>query len=1060
MTLIVGNVADVGLDGLDGTLKVWAGFRPEATALIAPRPSTYDVVDGVIPPGVEVIPGPAVLDLDFGVSARTQARVMIPDQATVTIQDLFLHASIWEPWRPYFMEDVADTYRRAIEALARAEAALGDADTSVAAVVAAEARVGIEHEHIHQDAAHVDAVAALVGELLEQANVFSQDQVPPYLQKSSLDREYARMSTGPGDAQPAGFRGLDHLPVPQLVRDGSTVTGEVDLDALRPPEGVTYWTSPTAAQSGPTGTKADPLAIGSILAKPDVGTIRLAPGEYPREMQSFTPTRSVNWIADGPGVYLTGFNRTTATVWALVSGHIYSTSRSATGSVVDVQNLTSWGDFTVYAKKADLASITGPGQWAIVGSVVYVWALGNTNLTVSANREQIRLQVSSMSGVVAINTTQYVEGVEFWGCSNNAGVAISGGLISYAGGLLLAKDCKIKYNMADNGASTKGGHAIFVNVEASSNAMDGFNYHDTQNLGAEFLEIGCHSHHNGLPSVGSTTTGSHNGSTAHEAVTGIRVGGRYEHAAGPVVADVNSAHTWNVGCYAGGQGPGVSIHVSQDTSWRVDATGFDADPAQMWLESCEAAVAPAAYRISGPGAIWVANSTETNATRAYAETVVGEYEPGPSVGVGALVDVIETGRLSSGVLNDTYLLKGEMPTIPDVAAPPITTGILGGLSLLGDSTGRGTYSGDSEPGIGGATVMAHSMSWLTWATRMSRGRLTRGVNASVIGDTLNLMLARIQSDVINHPLRIGTAVAVCSGYNDAYYELPTATYMERYAAIHQILAAAQIEMIACTPLPTANSPALNARMADYSVAIRAYAKKHGLFLLDLRALTIHTDGGLIPSVKSNGDGVHPGAAGQMELGKIVYGALRNRLARFGTAPVNLWGANGNLTPNRTFEGTPDAMGRPPSVFTTGSNNAAVVPTVVPGAGLIAGNWFRITHTASTVAVTYTTRIPSAAGKIAVGDRIAIAGIAAITGNVRLFVMPQWGPPYRECAIRTQEASFDPMPFYAEFTVPPSWNGTHLDINIETGAAGEATTGVVDLAQLSVYNLTKNPALAG
>lgn len=191
MTLIVGNVADVGLDGLDGTLKVWAGFRPEATALIAPRPSTYDVVDGVIPPGVEVIPGPAVLDLDFGVSARTQARVMIPDQETVTIQDLFLHASIWEPWRPYFMEDVADTYRRAIEALARAENALDDADTSVAAVVAAEARVGIEHEHIHQDAAHVDAVAALVGELLEQANVFAQDQVPPYLQDAVLKATYA-----------------------------------------------------------------------------------------------------------------------------------------------------------------------------------------------------------------------------------------------------------------------------------------------------------------------------------------------------------------------------------------------------------------------------------------------------------------------------------------------------------------------------------------------------------------------------------------------------------------------------------------------------------------------------------------------------------------------------------------------------------------------------------------------------------------------------------------------------------------------------------------------------
>lgn len=58
-----------------------------------------------------------------------------------------------------------------------------------------EGRINSEHEHVHQDAAHIDQVAAQVAAALDQANVFAQDQVPPYLQDEELKRTYQAKGT-------------------------------------------------------------------------------------------------------------------------------------------------------------------------------------------------------------------------------------------------------------------------------------------------------------------------------------------------------------------------------------------------------------------------------------------------------------------------------------------------------------------------------------------------------------------------------------------------------------------------------------------------------------------------------------------------------------------------------------------------------------------------------------------------------------------------------------------------------------------------------------------------
>lgn len=396
---------------------------------------------------------------------------------------------------------------------------------------------------------------------------------------------------------PAGFRGLTRLPTPKIRRRMGRFEWWLNVEALRPPAGVTYYTAPGALPAGTGLSPADPGRVYNILANSDVGTIVFADGEYNRDVVTIVGpiTKSINWLAaEGAKPKVTGFNRDDLITWTLTSGNIYQTTRSATQGIYDTKYLTEWGDFAVYTKKANLAAITGPGQWATVGSTVYVWATGNADLSAGDNKYQLRLQVSSISGVVAAgSSTHYVEGIEFWGCGSNT-ITYVGGVVATDNALVIARNCKVKYNFNYDGFVSTDGHLITIDCEASSNARDGFNYHDVLGNGGEFIDINGYAHHNGL--VNPITN---NGTTAHEAVTGIRINGVYEWAGGPTVADVNSAHTWNLGIYAGGSDSAISI--AQKSAYRSDSVGFEHDPAQMWLDECTADEAHHAVRTTGEG---------------------------------------------------------------------------------------------------------------------------------------------------------------------------------------------------------------------------------------------------------------------------------------------------------------------------------------------------------------------------------------------------------------------------------------------------------------------------
>lgn len=121
MTLIVGNVVDVGLAGLDGTLRVWAWFRPEEVGLIAPYRREWEITGGEIEAGVDVIPGPAVVEVDCGPSAYTSVEVTVPDAESVALKDLFEQVYAYTP--PVVSEAYAERLRAEVAAVAAEESA-------------------------------------------------------------------------------------------------------------------------------------------------------------------------------------------------------------------------------------------------------------------------------------------------------------------------------------------------------------------------------------------------------------------------------------------------------------------------------------------------------------------------------------------------------------------------------------------------------------------------------------------------------------------------------------------------------------------------------------------------------------------------------------------------------------------------------------------------------------------------------------------------------------------------------------------------------------------------
>lgn len=109
--------------------------------------------------------------------------------------------------------------------------------------------------------------------------------------------------------------------------------------------------------------------------------------------------------------------------------------------------------------------------------------------------------------------------------------------------------CQFYRGMQDAFAMT-GEYSIYLLDCVSAYASkDGFNYHAT-NEDSLAVEVNCISYGNGKYKFigGNTTTGSNNGSTAHDGIHMLRIGSKYSECEGPVSADIQNCYSISIGC--------------------------------------------------------------------------------------------------------------------------------------------------------------------------------------------------------------------------------------------------------------------------------------------------------------------------------------------------------------------------------------------------------------------------------------------------------------------------------------------------------------------------------
>lgn len=150
-----------------------------------------------------------------------------------------------------------------------------------------------------------------------------------------------------------------------------------------------------------------------------------------------------------------------------------------------------------------------------------------------------------------INTTAndiviFIDGPEFWGSTPFAWNAGTTGEQS----LFVASNCGFRYATgSDDVLDIDDVHTRFTNVKASHcRENDIFSYH--KNVAAAWttthLEYNCEGSYAGYQGAGNND----NGSTTHDRIYAIRVGGRYFQNAGPAIADTAGSHVINLGCNA------------------------------------------------------------------------------------------------------------------------------------------------------------------------------------------------------------------------------------------------------------------------------------------------------------------------------------------------------------------------------------------------------------------------------------------------------------------------------------------------------------------------------
>jgi hypothetical protein len=414
-----------------------------------------------------------------------------------------------------------------------------------------------------------------------------QSVLAPVL-RSPLDAGIMR-----GIAPPVGF---GWAPPIQVYRNGSTFTTSFNPEAWKPATTLEIWVSPAGNDTTGNGTEALPYrnprkAFQVANDAADTGShIRILPGVYDRNRIPGTvrPDKDLLVTAEGGEVVFSA--RYEALSWSVYSGTAYQATRSAVLSVWDAAWLDSNGALRPLIAAVDAPTCAAtPGTYFANGTTVYVNTFDgrspDSNVLVMANTYNCNFDG---------NHRWYFQGIGLEGGLNAPFAGSSSATIGANASVILDR-CPLRCGETVGCLQIASVPlTILYQCTAYSSRADGFNYHYTSQTGRA-IEIDCRAYSCGL----STTTNS-NGSTIHEDGKILRVNGEYEQTWGPVVADINTTQSWNLGCTASDS---MLSSTDSDSAFRAQ------DSAQMWLDTCTAAGCTYATSVNGTAQIFYRSLT-------------------------------------------------------------------------------------------------------------------------------------------------------------------------------------------------------------------------------------------------------------------------------------------------------------------------------------------------------------------------------------------------------------------------------------------------------------------
>jgi len=362
------------------------------------------------------------------------------------------------------------------------------------------------------------------------------------------------------------------------------ITHDFDITTIIPAITNTWYVDPVSGNDGTAvvNDRTHPLLnLATALAKNPCDQVRIINltsnflGRTTKSWNNVQPAVSMSVVVEGNFRYISGkFASATVPTW-IVNGsfaNVYQTTiaSASAAKVIDtsIQAFVPYSDKNNATQLADLAapiysSYTNVGSAAAVSALAGSWFHDGTNLHVRALDDRSLIGDAALVlsttgnngryGAVTNNLTLYVQGIDFVG--GNAPFLALTALTGNTGTIAFNKCSFQGAQTASNGLSIQGKLTVYgYRNGAYYNQADGFNYHSfeadgvTTGSSPTFVEIDC-------VSVGNGTTGSagtsDNASTCHDFVNGIRINGIYVNSDDRVLAETNSAQTWNLGCYVG-----------------------------------------------------------------------------------------------------------------------------------------------------------------------------------------------------------------------------------------------------------------------------------------------------------------------------------------------------------------------------------------------------------------------------------------------------------------------------------------------------------------------------